>query len=187
MTGTIDMSVSGVGSDMSSAVADGIGAASGAPPPNTDVAITNTRRLQDRRLADEPISVRVHYFIVVDSNVPSNVALTGSEMGQLFQASNRENITAAILAGLQGTHFSSENITVSVKEIGAAEAALINVATSTSSPSTSSTKAVSMNGTLQATQATTTGGVQLETTDRASMVGVSQFLLLLFVVGNLLF
>jgi hypothetical protein len=177
----MDVTGSGVGGNMASGVQEGFSASTNVPQENIIVQTgSSQRRLEDRKLTEAAISIRAHYIVIVDRHVPSSVILTGSEMAQLLHASNHEQLTAAILAGLQGTYFASENISITIKEIGAVEVASINVATSTSSQvGTSSTKASTI-------LPGTTKAEQLEVADRGSKMGVSHLLFLTLAIANFL-
>jgi len=193
LTGTIDMDVSGAGGDVSDGVANGLSEMTGVQTSNIDVGTTivNSRRLKGRKLSQAVVSIRANYVIVVDSDVPSSVVLTGSQMGQLLQASNSDNISAAILSGLQGTYFASEDLNVTVKDVGVVELGTINVATSTSTKVATSTSANVAASIQPQTTATTRPEASLEvivnTSARGSQAGVSHLLLLLPAIATLLF
>jgi hypothetical protein len=143
--GSIDLEVTGAGCDLSQGVANGLSDLTEVPPEKIDVETACLdRRLQGRRLSKAAVQVRASYAILVDSDVPPSVVRTGVEMGELLQASKRDDINAAILSGVRGTYFASEDLDVSLNEVGAAKVAFINVVTSTSKIVPTSTSALSI-------------------------------------------
>jgi hypothetical protein len=129
----MDIEVTGAGCDLSQGVANGLSEVTDVPPENIDVETACLdRRLQGRWLSKAAVRIRASYAILVDRDVPPSVTRTGTEMGELLQASKSDDINAAILSGLRGTYFASEDLDASLNELGAVKVAFINVVTSTS-------------------------------------------------------